>query len=59
MEEAEEVYDPVGRPAVSTNMGSQDLSDTDPPTRQHTLDDEAPNTYTTDNCWVWTQRRST
>jgi hypothetical protein len=28
--------DPVGRPAVSTNLNPQYLSDTEPQTRQHT-----------------------
>jgi hypothetical protein len=34
LEEAEEEGDPIGRPAVSTNLDSRDLSDTEPPTRQ-------------------------
>jgi hypothetical protein len=34
--EAEEENNPVGGPAVSTNLDPQDLSDTGPPTRQHT-----------------------
>ena len=34
-EEAEEEGDPIRRPAVSTNLDPQDLSDTEPPTRQH------------------------
>jgi hypothetical protein len=35
MEEAEEEYDPIGRPAISTNLNPWELSDTEPPTRQH------------------------
>ena len=34
--EAEEKDDPVGGPAISINLDPQDLSDTEPPTRQHT-----------------------
>ena len=35
---------------------SQDLSDTEPPTRQHTpADMKPPNTYTAEDCQVWTQ----
>ena len=37
LEEAEEEGDPIGRPGVSTNPDPQDLSDTEPPTRQDTL----------------------
>lgn len=41
----EEGY-PIGRPAVSTNLDPQDLTETKSPTRQHTLAiNEAPNTY--------------
>jgi hypothetical protein len=36
LEEAEEEGDPVGGPAVSINQDPRDLSDTEPPTRQHT-----------------------
>jgi hypothetical protein len=35
LEEAEEEGDPIGRPAVSTNLGPQYLSNTGPLTRQH------------------------
>ena len=35
LEEDEEEGDPIGRPAISTNLDPQDLSDTKPPTRQH------------------------
>ena len=45
MEEAEEEGDPIRRPAVSTNLDSQDLSDTEPPTRQHTPADMKPPTH--------------
>jgi hypothetical protein len=37
--------DLMGRPAVSTNLDPQDLSDTEPPTRQHTLADMRPPTH--------------
>jgi hypothetical protein len=55
LEEAEEEGDPVGGPAVSINLDPWDLSDTGTPTRQHTPadDNEAPNTYTAEYCWVW------
>jgi hypothetical protein len=39
VEEAEEEGNPVGEPALSINLDSWDLSDTGPPTRQHTLAD--------------------
>ena len=53
---AEEESDFVGRPAVSTNLDPYDLSDTVPPTRQHTPTDmRPPNTDTAEDCWVWTQ----
>ena len=39
LEETEEEGNPIGRPAVSTNLDPWDLSDTEPPTRQHTLAD--------------------
>jgi hypothetical protein len=29
-------WEKLGRPAVSTDLDPQDLSDTEPPTRQHT-----------------------
>ena len=35
LEEAEEEGNPIGRPAVSTNLNPKDLSKTGPPTRQH------------------------
>jgi hypothetical protein len=35
--EAEEECDPIWRPAVSINLDPWDLSDTELPTRQHTL----------------------
>jgi hypothetical protein len=43
--EAEEEGDPIGRPAVSTNLDCQDLSDTEPPTRQHIPLDMRPMTH--------------
>jgi hypothetical protein len=36
LENAEEEGNPIGRPAVSTNMDPWDCSDTEPQTRQHT-----------------------
>jgi hypothetical protein len=41
LEEAEK-DDPMGIPAVSTNLDLRDLSDTEPSTRQHTLADMRP-----------------
>jgi hypothetical protein len=38
VEEAEQ-GNSIGKPAVSTNLDHWDLSDTEPPTRQHTLND--------------------
>jgi hypothetical protein len=37
LEEAEEEGNPIRRLEVSTNIDHQDLSETEPPTRQHTL----------------------
>jgi hypothetical protein len=45
LEEDEEEGDPIGRTAVSTNLDHQDLSDTEPPTRQHTSSDMRPPTH--------------
>ena len=45
LEEAEEEGDPIGRPVVSTNLDSHDLSDTEPPPRQHTPVDMRPPTH--------------
>lgn len=42
LEEAEEEGDLIGRPAVSINLDTQDLSDTELPTRQHTPDMRPP-----------------
>ena len=44
-EEAEEEGEPIGRPTISTNMDPWDLSDTEPPTRQHTPADMRPPTH--------------
>ena len=44
LKEAQEYGYPVGRPAVSTNRDSPDVSDTEPPTRQHTPVDMRPPT---------------
>jgi hypothetical protein len=57
IEEAEEEGDPVGRPAVSTNLDLQDLSDTGIPTRQYTPTDMNPPIHTNiaEDCRVWTQ----
>jgi hypothetical protein len=45
LEEAEEEGDPVGGPTVSTNLDPRDLSDTMPPTIQHTAADMRPPTH--------------
>ena len=47
--------DPIGRSAVSTNLDPQDLLDTEPPTRQHTLADMRPPTHIQQRTVVWTQ----
>jgi hypothetical protein len=36
LEEAKEEGNPIGRPAISTNMDPWDLSDTEPPNMKHT-----------------------
>jgi hypothetical protein len=41
-EKAEEKGDAVGRPAVSINLDPRDLSNTGPPTRQHTAEMRLP-----------------
>lgn len=46
LEEVEEEDNPIGRPTVSTNLDFWELSDTDPPTRQHTLDGPRSLTHT-------------
>jgi hypothetical protein len=45
LKEAEEEGNPVGEPAVSINLDPQELSDTGPPTRQHTPADTRVPTY--------------
>jgi hypothetical protein len=45
LEEAEEEGDPVGQPAVSINLLPWGLSDTEPPTGQHTPADKRPLTH--------------
>ena len=51
LEEAEEEGDSRGRQSVSTNLDPQDLSDTEPSTRQRTpADMRSP--YTAEDCWV-------
>jgi hypothetical protein len=45
MEEAEEEGDPIGRSAVSTNLVPWELSDTEPPARQHTQAGPRPPTH--------------
>jgi hypothetical protein len=44
LEEAAEKGDPVGEPAVSINLDPGDLSNTGPPTSQHTPVDMKPQT---------------
>ena len=44
LEEAEE-NNPIGKPGVSSNLDPRDLSDTEPPTRQHTPADMRPLTH--------------
>jgi hypothetical protein len=39
LEVAEEEGNPIGKPVISTNLDPRDCSDTEPPTRQHTLAD--------------------
>jgi hypothetical protein len=45
LEKAEEEGNSIGRPSVSTNLDLGDLSDTEPPTRQHTPADMRPSTH--------------
>jgi hypothetical protein len=45
LKEAEEEGNPVGGPAVSINLDTRDLSDTVPPTRQHTPADRRPSSH--------------
>jgi hypothetical protein len=45
LEEAEEESNLEGEPAVPINLDPQDLSDTGPPTRQHTAADMRPPTH--------------
>jgi hypothetical protein len=45
LKEPEEKVDPVGGPAVSINLDSQDLSNTGPPNRQHIPADMRPPTH--------------
>ena len=45
LEEVEEEGDPGGGPAVSTNLELYGLSNTGPPTRQHTQADMRPPTH--------------
>ena len=42
LEEAEEEGNSIRRPAVSPNLDLQDVSDTEPPTRQHTPANKRP-----------------
>jgi len=60
-EEAEEEGDPIGKPAVSTNQDPWYLSDTEPPTRQHTPADMRARTFIQKRAvWsVFSQRRCT
>ena len=53
LEEAEAEGDPVGGPAVSTNLDPQDLSDTETPAREHTSAHMRPPTHTAEDCHVW------
>jgi hypothetical protein len=56
LEEAEEEGNPIGKPAVLTNLDPWDLSDTESPTRQHTLAGQrTQTTYTAEDCLVWPQ----
>jgi hypothetical protein len=54
LEEAEEKGDPIGRPAVSTNLDLRDSSMKHHPGSIHQLI-WAPNTYTAEDWQVWTQ----
>jgi hypothetical protein len=46
LKEAEEEGDTVGWPAVSINLDPQDLSNSEPPNRQHTPAEKRPPTHT-------------
>ena len=45
----------IGRPATSTNLEAQDLSDPGPPTVQHIPAHMSSPTHIAEDCWVWTQ----
>jgi hypothetical protein len=45
LEKAEEQGSPIGKPAVSTNLDSRDLSDTESPIRQNILAVTRPLTH--------------
>jgi hypothetical protein len=45
LEEAEDEDDPIGRSAVSIYLEPLDLSDSEPPTRQHTVANLRPPTH--------------
>jgi hypothetical protein len=45
LEEGKEEGDPIGRPAVSTNLALWDLSDTEPSTSKHTAADMRASMY--------------
>ena len=45
LKEAEEKGDSIGGPALLLNLNPQDLSDTEPPKRQHTSADMRPPTH--------------
>jgi hypothetical protein len=53
--EAEEEGDAVEGPAVSTNLDPQDLRHWATNQAAYTSLYKAPNIYTAEDCWVWTQ----
>ena len=56
LEEAEEEGNPIRASAVTTNLDSQDISDTEQPNQAaYTSWYEAFNIYPAEDCWVWAQ----
>ena len=51
--EIEEEGDPMGRPAVSTNLNPQDLSDRASNHAAYTGWSVASDTYTAEDCLIW------
>ena len=55
LEDIEAESDPIARPAVSINLEPRDLSDIEPPTRQHVPADMSFPTHTAEDFLVLPQ----